>query len=132
MSHTRKSAINHVTIFLSYILSSIGVQPRQVVLVGVHARRTDIDYTLVVVLKGRPVNRDYFMRGMDIFRERFHTCSQSNSTTNCTAVAFVMASDDIGWCKETFGHLQDVFFSVFVAKEQDMAMLQACDHSLAR
>ena len=58
---------------------------------------------------------------MDIFKERFGT-----------NVAFVMASDDIQWCKSTFQDRSDVFYSPFTKKEQDIAVLNQCDHAISR
>ena len=55
-------------------------------------------------------------------------------------VAFVLASDDVDWCKSTFGDSQDIVFSVdaeshFATSHQptfDLAVLSLCQHSIMR
>ena len=81
------------------------------------------------LLVGNLVGQKYFLRGMEIFRERFDTCSRSGLDQTCTAVAFIFASDDLQWCRLNF---ESVYFSRFSKREQDMALLQHCDHILLR
>ncbi len=52
----------------------------------------------------------------------------------------MIASDDVDWCKSTFGQFSDVVFSVdskspFSVTHQptfDLAVLSLCDHSIFR
>ena len=77
------------------------------------------------LLVGNLVGQKYFLRG----RERFDTCPRSGLDQTCTAVAFIFASDDLQWCRSNF---ESVYFSRFSKREQDMALLQHCDHILLR
>ena len=103
----------------------------QVLVVGVHARRTDYKRWLSDRAHGKPVTKEFYLQGMEIFRSRFHTCDH-HTLAGCKAVAFLMASDDLKWCKDNFGKETNVFFSQFKTKELDMSMLQHCDHVLSR
>ena len=50
---------------------------------------------------------------------------------------FVIASDDVDWCRKSFGHLDDVVFPADAQVEVgqptfDLAVLSLCDHSIIR
>ena len=106
----------------SFPRSNHGLSPGQVSVVGVHARRTDYKHWLASRAEGKAVNAEYFIRGMDLFRERLHG----------QAVAFVFASDDLKWCTRSFEDLDGVFFSKFKSAHEDMALLRSADHFLGR
>ena len=93
-----------------------------VAVIGIHARRTDMSDVIIQHGNGRPVSKDYFLKGMKLFTERF-------PKQKC---AFLFASDDLKWCKTHFAHMEDVFFSKFKDPSQDMAMLRSTDHFLGR
>ena len=99
--------------------------------VGVHVRRTDFKQWLKSTLGGSQVKKEFFLKGMEILRSRFNSCS-SKLSHDCKAVAFLMASDELNWCKENFGKQADVFFSPFTAPELDMSMFHHCDHMFIR
>ena len=99
-----------------------------VVFVGVHVRRTDYAEWTKARLGGVLVTARYFAAAMDAFRGRFGD-----------AVAFVVASDDLGWCHRFLAGLDGVHFvewgravAAAAAPAQDMAVLAACNHSIIR
>ncbi|XP_014214512.1 galactoside 2-alpha-L-fucosyltransferase 2-like [Copidosoma floridanum] len=95
--------------------------------VGVHVRRTDyIDY-LWQKLRVRPAPVDYYFKAMNYFDEKYENA------------IFVVASDNIGWCKY---HLLSadrgkfrriVFISSYEDPRgpgKDLAVLASCDHAI--
>ena len=106
------------------VCSHVGCSPDDVVIVGIHARRTDYKQWLAQFGQGSiPVDQRYFLRGMELFRERFSKRSPP---------AFVVVSDDMSWCRSYLSDFQDVFFSTFESNIQDLAVLQLGDHILGR
>jgi len=93
------------------------------VYVGIHVRRTDYrDYlwrTRGMLLAGE----DFFIEAMNYFRKKF----SGN-------VAFLVVSDDPGWCQR---NLLKSYSDVFVVSKggvtspgQDLAVMAACNHSI--
>ena len=119
---------------ISITCSNLGILAGQILVIGVHARRGDYSAWLRSRAKGYPVGKEFYTRGMEIFKSRFETCHKGSTdgNTNCTAVAYVVASDDLQWCKDSFGDASDVYFSPFKTRELDMAILHQCDHMLTR
>ncbi len=80
---------------------------------------------------GKLVSKTYYETTMNYFKSKY--------ATNSTTVLFVMASDDIAWVKDMFGHDEDVvlvstYSSPFANKQPifDMAVLSQCNHSIIR
>jgi hypothetical protein len=80
---------------------------------------------------GDLASRPYFLEAMNIFRKKYVTSS--------TAVLFVIASDDMAWCKKMFLNEIDVVLtsssSSKFSKQQptfDLAILSHCNHSILR
>ena len=80
---------------------------------------------------GKLVSKTYYQKSMNFFRRKYET--------NSTSILFVMASDDIAWLRDMFGHDDEVVFvstysSQFASKQPifDMAVLAQCNHSIIR
>ena len=104
---------------------------KEIIFVSVHVRRTDYVEWLSYFVGGQLVSSRYFTEAMNIFRRKYNT--------NTTEVLFVMASDDIQWCKDKFGNVNDVvltasFTSMSSSKQPtfDMAVMAQCNHSIFR
>jgi len=91
------------------------------------------DYKDWLLLKnyGNLTSRAYFLEAMNIYRKKYVTSS--------TAVLFVIASDDMAWCKKMFLNENDVVLtsssSSKFSKRQptfDLAILSQCNHSILR
>lgn len=77
--------------------------------VSVHVRRGDY---LVLKEKHPPVPVSWLENAMSHF-PGYH---------------FIFFSDDIAWCKATFGHRKDVTFSTGRTEEQDLIYMSTCEH----
>ena len=80
-------------------------------LVSVHVRRGDY---LRLTQKHPPVPVSWYEEAMRRF----------------PGYAFRFFSDDIAWCKETFGHRSDVSFSEGNLEEQDLIEMSWCEHHI--
>ena len=93
--------------------------PLSVVFVGIHVRRgdflkpelQDFGYTVATKL--------YLQRAMEYF------------TTKYNPIHFIVASDDIQWCRENFKHYKNVWIPTQKhSAELDMALLIQCNHTI--
>ena len=85
------------------ILDEISAKRDHPVLIGVHVRRTDYLHHVKEYGNGHLVIGKYFEKAMRYLGEKF-----SN-------VAFVVVSDNMGWCRKHFSHLNDVDFVAAVS-----------------
>lgn len=89
--------------------------------VGVHVRRGDYVRVMPEVWKGVVADRGYLDKAIDYFRTRYPTA------------VFVVASDEIEWCRENIDSSRgDVYFvsdEKFSAGD-DMALLSQCNHTI--
>lgn len=99
---------------------------KEILLVGVHVRRTDYKEWLAKWENAKLVTPGYLARAMDEFRRRYPL----------SEVVFVVASDDIKWCKQHLSKLRNVYFTsanhscgIDMAKF-DFAVLVQCQHSI--
>lgn len=90
--------------------------------VGIHVRRTDYVNYLWQKLKVRPAPARYYLSAMNYFNRKYQN------------VVFIVASDNIGWCKY---HLINKKYKIdFVSDAEahgpgkDLAVLSACNHSI--
>jgi hypothetical protein len=104
---------------------------KNVTFVSIHIRRTDYKKWLLEKGYGKLASREYFVAAMNTFRKKYVTSS--------TAVLFVIASDDVKWCKAMFANESDVVLAASssskFSKQQptfDLAILSQCDHSILR
>ena len=77
------------------------------------------------------MSSQYFRVAMNSTRVKYKTASND--------VLFVMASDDIDWCRTMFSNETDVVFASSAAEKYnvtqptfDMAVLSMCHHSIMR
>ncbi|KAL3871027.1 hypothetical protein ACJMK2_039051 [Sinanodonta woodiana] len=85
-------------------------------IVGVHVRRGDMLTDFNQKLGYATATPSYLHKSMTYFREKY-----SN-------IIFIIASDDISWCKDNIKINYDNVFSKFDDPLVDMAMLSVCDH----
>lgn len=78
--------------------------------VSVHVRRTDY---LTLTYKHPPVPVSWIEAAMATFQNGYQ---------------FIFFSDDIAWCKETFGHRKDVSFSEGHNEVDDLVAMSCCEH----
>ena len=74
--------------------------PKDVLYIGIHIRRTDYFDHIKWLVKGTVLDEKYFKKAMKVFKEKFRD----------KILIFVIASDDIGWCKKKFGDDKSVYF----------------------
>lgn len=79
--------------------------------VSVHVRRTDY---LTLRFKHPFISTEWIEKAMSYF-EGYH---------------FQFFSDDIAWCKETFGKRKDCYFSEGHNEEDDLTMMSWCEHQI--
>lgn len=79
--------------------------------VSVHVRRTDY---LELTQKHPPVTKEWYEEQMGRF----------------PGFTFQFFSDDIEWCRQTFGHRSDVCFSVGKTEERDLVDMSGCEHHI--
>ncbi|XP_068246261.1 galactoside alpha-(1,2)-fucosyltransferase 2-like [Palaemon carinicauda] len=85
--------------------------------VGFHIRRGD--YIRYARKRGRKLpNETYYENAMNFYKERFNN------------VVFVIASNDREYINKTFENHTDVIFVPGTNREEDMAILASCDHSI--
>lgn len=82
---------------------------------SVHVRRGDY----LTIKRGKqfkhpPVPKEWMERAMSMF----------------PGFRFVFFSDDINWCKATFGHRSDCVFSEGQSEEQDLVLMSCCEHHI--
>ena len=91
----------------------------KIVRVGIHIRRTD------------HLKRKYRRQGFVFPNDSYftHAMDYFIRTNVDTHVVFVIASDDIPWCKSYFADSSlDIFYSTKNTAVVDMAILSFCDH----
>jgi galactoside 2-L-fucosyltransferase 1/2 len=90
---------------------------KNITYVGVHVRRTDYIGYLKRKFKTSPVNPDYFLRHMNVFRNKYKP------------IMFVVVSDDPEWCERELRG-DDVVVMKTNSPVQDLAVMAACNHSI--
>ena len=87
--------------------------------IGVHVRRGDYEAWLEKHLHGGLVTPSYLHCALKLARRRY------------IRPAFLVASDDMAWCRRNIVENRDVLFVGSNASEaKDMATLARCDHSI--
>jgi hypothetical protein len=76
--------------------------------VSIHVRRGDY---LVLTDKHPPVTKEWFEKAMSIFTNK----------------EFKFFSDDIKWCKETFGGRDNISFSTNTSETEDLIEMSCCE-----
>lgn len=79
--------------------------------VSVHLRRTDF---VELSHKHPPVSDQWYFEAMSNFKGK----------------KFLILSDDIEYCKRTFGHRNDCYFSEGKTAEEDMIQMSNCEHNI--
>lgn len=79
--------------------------------VSVHVRRGDY---LTLQRKHPLVTVDWIERAMAKFEGNM----------------FCFFSDDIAWCRNTFGHRGDCWFSTFLNEQEDLVQMSCCEHHI--
>jgi galactoside 2-L-fucosyltransferase 1/2 len=106
----------HITDKSQKLLHSASRGVKNITYVGVHVRRTDyIQY--IKRFNASPVNPDYFLRHMNVFRNKYQQ------------VMFVVVSDDPKWCERELRG-DDVVVIKTNSAVQDLAIMAACNHSI--
>ena len=85
--------------------------------VGVHVRRGDVTLPEAYAKGYTTANELYLLRAMEYFRQLYKN------------VGFVVASDDIRWCKEKLQG-DDVVFSEGLSSAVDLSVLSLCNHTV--
>jgi galactoside 2-L-fucosyltransferase 1/2 len=99
------------------LLQSASRGMKNITYVGVHVRRTAYIVYLEKKFKSSAVKPDYFLRHMNIFRNKYKP------------VMFVVVSDDPEWCElELRG--DDVVVMRTNSPVQDLATMSVCNHSI--
>lgn len=99
---------------------------KEVVFVGLHARRTDYKKYSKTVLKKNIVGKSYYLNAMDSFREDFP--SQS--------VLFLAVSDDLEWVRRSLGSSPGLVLAGSQDHDtdtrvgHDLALLANCNHTI--
>jgi len=123
----RKHVADAATRVLSQLTAQYRKASNNLVLVGIHVRRSDmaLDYHL---RRGYTVaDEHYIRRAMNYVADRVTT--QANGTA--TSLLFIVCSDDIGWARLNIRNTSYpvVFASSLTRKaEVDLAVLASCDH----
>nr|XP_033811830.1 galactoside 2-alpha-L-fucosyltransferase 2-like [Geotrypetes seraphini] len=90
--------------------------------IGVHVRRGDYVYTMPNTWKGVVADKTYLEKAMSYFRNKYQE------------PIFVVASNEIQWCKENIDASRgDVYFSVDGVESspgKDFALLAHCNHTI--
>jgi len=100
------------------------------IFVSVHVRRNDFkDWMATYAFGGFVASQKFYLSAMEHYRNKY------NSKTS--TVIFVMASDDVKWCRKMFGNLADVIltssYQTKFSNQQptfDLAVLSSCHHSI--
>ena len=79
--------------------------------VSVHIRRGDY---LKLTMKHPPVSKEWYENAMSMFPGK----------------KFIFFSDDIEYCKQTFGNRADCLFSEGKTVEQDLIDMSCCEHNI--
>lgn len=105
---TWKYLINHREQILNLFNFSWQMKERYV---SVHIRRGDY---LELISKHPPVPKEWYEKAMSMF----------------PGFKFKFFSDDINYCKATFGNRSDCEFSDNINEEQDMVEASCCEHNI--
>jgi len=103
-----------------------------IIFVGVHVRRSDFkDWMKNQGHGGFVASQKFYLSAMDHYRNKYN---DNNST-----VVFIIASDEVQWCRKMFGNMSDVVLTSSattpLSKQQptfDLAALSHCNHSIIR
>lgn len=79
--------------------------------VSVHIRRGDY---LTLTKKHPPVPTSWVLKQMEKFK----------------GAQFKFFSDDIEWCKKTYGHRSDCSFAIFNSEVSDLVHMSCCEHHI--
>jgi hypothetical protein len=80
-------------------------------LVSIHVRRGDY---LKLIEKHPPVTKEWYEKAMAMFPDK----------------QFKFFSDEIKWCKDTFGHRSDCSFSTNSTEVDDLVEMSCCEHNI--
>ena len=116
VSHTVRNAFTIKQVYLDSAKSFLKANTPEVkTLVGIHIRRGDF-LSEKDIKRGKCVaDKHYIKKAMDYFKKLYTDC------------VFVVASDDIPWCRENIVG-DHVVFSGFKEPIIDLAILSLCDH----
>ncbi len=90
-----------------------------VTFVGVHIRRDDYANKNSQKFGRIVATKLYILRAMEYFSKRY------------AKVVFIVASDDLNWCRENFpDNMFVIVFSPFTSRELDFTLLTQCNHSI--
>jgi len=100
---------------VSTFFKNVNLTDEQLIKVGIHIRRTDLNTPRQIKQGFGPPPTNYFINAMNFFRSKFRN------------VHFVVCSDDIKWARE---HIvgDDITFATNDLAALDMAILVSCDH----
>ena len=90
---------------------------KNITYVGVHVRRTDYMGYLKRKFKTSPVKPDYFLRHMNVFRNKYKP------------IIFVVVSDDPKWCERELRG-DDIVMMKTKSPVQDLSIMAECNHSI--
>ena len=86
-------------------------------IIGVHVRRGDFLTDVYTKMGYTAANMEYITRAMSFYRHK------------AGSPVFVVASDDINWCKDNIKG-PDIRYSNFTEPADDLALLSLCDHAI--
>lgn len=123
--------------FLSDVAAGSANAGAGAVFVGVHVRRTDYEDWLRKRLSRDLLDETYFFRAVEILRDKLAL----DGGRHHEHVIFVVASDDVDWCREKLGGLKGTVafaadYHARVAPDVsdpahfDLAVLSQCNHSV--
>ncbi|KAK7491092.1 hypothetical protein BaRGS_00017656 [Batillaria attramentaria] len=97
------------------ILNKYRKSGQKAITVGVHVRRGDLLMSKHVNQGYRPAPKSYLDRAADYMRKKYRD------------VIFIVASDDVNWCKKTLT-AKDFYVMDRGSAGVDLAVLASCDH----
>jgi hypothetical protein len=105
---------------------------KEIIFVGVHARRNDFkDWMKTLGHGGFVASQKFYLSAMEFYQNKYDSSSSKT--------VFIMASDEDQWCRKMFGNMSDVVFTSSsttpLSRKQptfDLAALSHCNHSIIR
>ena len=116
---------------LQYRVIDVYRERSRILLDALRALEPDLRLTLVGVhvRRGDRVHSAQFNTLYRVASELYLRSAMRDFSANYTNVRFVMASDDLEWCRRIFGNTSHVLF-VSGTMDEDFSTLVACDHSI--
>ncbi len=68
--------------------------------IGIHVRRGDFTRHMKKLSNGQLLDQQFYFTAMEVFRRKFSD----------KVIVFVVASDDMAWCRDNLGHDNSVYF----------------------